>query len=113
VAANKTAQELTELFRQRSSEFLQSLIEDLSAVSSPSEWSKRLDDVTNPLEGIEVGQVEGVRTEAVDGDKVEKSEPRRYSAVEEVLDAINSGELTVSETDEDDIIRVFFKYQQP
>jgi hypothetical protein len=34
---------------------------------------------------------------------------RSYSAVDELLDAIKSGELQVTETDEDDVIRVFFK----
>jgi hypothetical protein len=104
-AANKTAQELTELFRQRSSEFLQSLIEDLSAVSSPADWSKRLDDVKNPLEGI-MDQTDG--SNAQTGESDVKS-MRSYSAVDELLDAIKSGELQVTETDEDDVIRVFFK----
>jgi hypothetical protein len=103
-AANKTAQELTELFRQRSSEFLQSLIEDLSAFA-PADWSKRLDDVKSPLEGI-MDQTDGSNAQTEESDV---KSMRSYSAVDELLDAIKSGELQVTETDEDDVIRVFFK----
>lgn len=105
VAANKTAQELTELFRQRSSEFLQSLIEDLSAAFAPTDWSKRLDDVKSPLEGI-MDQTDGSNAQTEESDV---KSMRSYSAVDELLDAIKSGELQVTETDEDDVIRVFFK----
>ena len=111
-AANRTAQELTELFRQRSSEFLHSLIEDLSNVSGSVNWSERLDDATNPLEGIEVGLADGIKTDSVDAGGEESGstdQSRRYSAVDELLNAINSGELKVSETDEEDIIRILFK----
>jgi hypothetical protein len=105
VAANKTAQELTELFRQRSSEFLQSLIEDLSSAFAPTDWSKRLDDVKSPLEGI-MDQTDGSNAQTEESDV---KSMRSYSAVDELLDAIKSGELQVTETDEDDVIRVFFK----
>ena len=104
LAAGKTVNELHDLFSARSDEFLQTLIEDLGS-SSVGEIVEKLTDVKNPLEGLEVGAADGMPIEKAES--VQSEPTTRYSAVDELLDALRSGRLRVEENTSEDSVETF------
>lgn len=111
-AVGKTAAELYELFSSRSEEFLKALIEDLAS-SGIVEVARQLTDVKNPLEGINVGEAEGLPSSASESNDSNQSDHavHRYSAVDELLSALKSGRVSVEENEQDgaEVFRVFFR----
>lgn len=115
-AAGRTVSELVELFSKRSDEFLHALIEDCG--SAPiSEVAHQLDDVKNPLEGIDVGAAEGMPSDSVETPSSEAPAPesegsQRYGAVDALLEALRTNKLKVQDSDkpeDTEIYRVFFR----
>lgn len=111
-AAGRTAKQLYDLFSSRSEEFLKALIDDLGQGDQLVEVARQLTDVKNPLEGIDVGSAEGLpqAAEVTDAEHQEES-PRRYSAVDELLDALASGHVRVEEDAQSqaEVFRVFMR----
>lgn len=107
-AVGRTTDELKEYFGSRSDEFLRTLVEDLR--SSPvQQVANRLDDVRDPLAGIEVGAAEGIHHVVVQSDQ-QKDVPTRYNAVEELISALRRGAVSVQESEEEEaeVYRVIF-----
>lgn len=111
-ARGKSTAELYEMFRNRSEEFLNTLLQDLGDGDSLQTIVNGLDDVQNPLQGLEAGGAEGMPDEHVQEPEEGRSEQaHRYSAVDELLHALKSGKLSVQEESagEEDIVRLFYR----
>jgi hypothetical protein len=111
-ARGKSTAELYEMFRNRSEEFLNTLLQDLGDGDSLQTIVNGLDDVQNPLQGLEAGGAEGMPDEHVQEPEEGRSgQAHRYSAVDELLQALKSGKLSVQEESagEEDIVRLFYR----